>query len=103
MLFADKGPVAPLSEPERDTFLHQFLEIAIAILIASPLFVEQNLDLYDVAWWVRSQEESNKHSNCKTSFYHITRVQSLFTYVHSSVMYPHHQRSNEFHSAIEAF
>ena len=85
MLFADKGPAIPLSAPERGTFLHQFSEMAVLPLIQSPLFMEQNFNSCDVAWWVRSQDESTKHSNCKDPSLQVDRVQGLFTYVHSSV------------------
>jgi hypothetical protein len=82
-MIADKGPATPLSALEKGDFLHQFLEMPVYPWLG--LSMEQNLEMYDVAWWVRSQDESIKHSNCEDPTSHAYRVQGLFSYIHSWV------------------
>jgi hypothetical protein len=82
-MIADKGPATPLSALEKGDFLHQFLEMRV--LPISGLLKEQNLEMYDVAWWVRSQDESTKHSNCKDPDRHAANVRVLFSDIHSGV------------------
>jgi hypothetical protein len=83
-MIADQGPATPLSALEKDDFLHQFLEMYL-LSISDKLSREQNLEMYDVVWWVRSQDESTKHSNCEDPNHHAFRVQNLFSIAHSSV------------------
>ncbi|KAJ2916263.1 hypothetical protein MD484_g4172, partial [Candolleomyces efflorescens] len=54
-IWKDKGPATPLSERETEIFLHQFFELHIS---HSPRRFGENFELYDVAWWVRSQDTS---------------------------------------------
>jgi hypothetical protein len=82
-MIADKGPATPLSALEKDDFLHQFLEMPVSLRLR--VLMEQNFEMYDVAWWVRSQDEVIKHPNCENPNHHAYRVQGLFSYIHSGV------------------
>ena len=62
------------------SFLHQFLELYIVSLP-----IEGNLESYDVAWWVRSQDEFRKHPGCKLVSRHSMAVSGLFSSIHSGV------------------
>jgi hypothetical protein len=83
-MIPDKGPAMPLSQLEREIFLHQFMEHFLPLMKWSPFFpdLEQTFDSYDVAWWVRSQDESFKHPNCLNPVQHDANVNHLFSRVH---------------------
>jgi aspartate carbamoyltransferase catalytic subunit len=84
-MIADKGPATPLSQLEREKFLDQFMEQVLCLMVWGPLFIsmEQKIGSYDVAWWVRSQDESFKHPNCQVRGQHVFNVESLFSTVHT--------------------
>jgi hypothetical protein len=44
--------------------------------------MEQNLDWYDIAWWVRSQSEHVKEPRSKE---HVRNIQGVFLNVHQFV------------------
>ena len=79
-MIADKSPATPLSEPEMASFLDQFLELYIVSLP-----IEGDLQSYDVAWWVRFQDESRKRSCCKLVYRHSMAVCDLFSNIHLKV------------------
>jgi hypothetical protein len=81
---ADKGPATPLSQLERENFLDQFMEQFQRLMQWGPLFIgmEQKFGSYDVAWWVRSQDEFLKHPNCLSPIQHAVNVIYLFSTVH---------------------
>jgi hypothetical protein len=83
-MITDQGPATPLSALEKGDFLHQFLEMHLHF-ITNKLSREQNLEMYDIAWWVRSQDESTKHSNCENPNRHAHCVQDLFSDIHLGV------------------
>jgi hypothetical protein len=83
-MIADKGPATPLSQIEKENFLHRFME-QFRCLMRGGLFIgmEQEFDSYDVAWWVRSQHEFSKHPNCQFQSQHVKNVGYLFLAVHT--------------------
>jgi hypothetical protein len=83
-LIADKGPTTPLDQLEKEKFLDQFMEQFQCLMEWGPLFIgmEQKTDAYDVAWWVRSQDESSNHPNCPDPTQHAVNVDYLFSTVH---------------------
>ncbi|KAJ2916262.1 hypothetical protein MD484_g4175, partial [Candolleomyces efflorescens] len=54
-IWRDKGPATPLSEPEMASFLHQFFELDY---LPHPDCLEENFELYDVAWWITTSYAS---------------------------------------------
>ncbi|KAJ2916239.1 hypothetical protein MD484_g4173, partial [Candolleomyces efflorescens] len=78
-IWKDKGPATPLSEREKKHFLHRFFEIPNL-----PRHFEENVELYDVAWWVRSQDEFRMHPSCMDPDRHTLVVRKLFSVIHSS-------------------
>jgi hypothetical protein len=82
-MIADKGPATPLSALEKGDFLRQFLEMPVSLTL--DLLTEQNFEMYDIAWWARSQDESTKHSNCEDPDRHTYRVRFLFSSIHWKV------------------
>jgi hypothetical protein len=82
-MIADKGPATPLAALERGVFIHQFLEMFSDYWFS--LLIEQNFEMYDVAWWVRSQEESIEHPNCEKPNRHVNRIHNLFSDIHLRV------------------
>jgi hypothetical protein len=69
-MIAVKGPwpATPLAALENSVFIHPSLEMHIYPSLFR--LMEENRELYDVAWWVRSQDESTKHSNRKNQTRH---------------------------------
>ena len=61
-----------------------FRSFKLSVLPDPELFGE-NFELYDVAWWVRSQDELRRHSSCEDSNHHVRCVRELFSGIHSSV------------------
>ena len=81
-LFLDKGPAATLKAPEMRVFLNTFF--AMHVHMPTILSLEPNIAMYDIAWWVHSQDECIKNSHEHPSRY-LTPVQRLFLTVHFSV------------------
>jgi hypothetical protein len=90
-MIADKGPATPLSALEKGDFLHQFLEMFVYDRLL--LLMEQNFEMYDIAWWVHSQDESIEHPSCEEPNHHVNRIHNLFSNIHSRV-----SRNIVFHS-----
>jgi hypothetical protein len=77
-MIADKGPATPLSAHERGKFMDRFLHLG-PLLRTQFISMEQNLDWYDIAWWVRSQSERAKDSE------YVENIQYIFLFVHQIV------------------
>ncbi|KAJ2919980.1 hypothetical protein MD484_g504, partial [Candolleomyces efflorescens] len=84
-MIADKGPATPLSQPDREGFLHLFLEEFQYLMGWFPLHLEKNFELCDVAWWVRLQDKAIKDPNCEDSHQHKRNIQYLFQSAHRHV------------------
>jgi hypothetical protein len=86
-LIADKSPATPVSQLEEEKFLHQYMDQFQCLMKWGPLFIgmEQKFNSYDVAWWVRSQDEFLKHPNCPNQAQHAVNVVYLFSRVHKMV------------------
>ncbi|KAJ2913644.1 hypothetical protein MD484_g6790, partial [Candolleomyces efflorescens] len=80
-MIADKGPATQLSEREKGVFLRQFFKLSV---LPDPELFGENFELYDVAWWVRSQDELRRHSSCEDSNHYVRCVRELFSGIHSS-------------------
>jgi hypothetical protein len=82
---AEEGPARPLSRLEMGVFLNHFFELEpnFGLFFDSPF----KPDSYDVAWWVRSQDECifPEHSICRNEGQHVFAVQYLFSEVHLEV------------------
>ena len=82
----DKGPATILNAPEMEAFLEAFL--AMYAYMPSLLKLEPNSAMYDIAWWVHSQDECIKRSHEFSSggyLRYAALVQNLFLTVHDPV------------------